>query len=564
MDSEKTSLPFPDDLTDGISQNVGKEEFRYRNLVEMCTDLIWAVDSQGRWTFLNRQATQMIYGYEPEEMLGKPFTEFEPPEQIRSDWETFEKVKSGIPHFKHETVHVRKDGSKVHLSFNAIVRRDAKGKVIGTFGTASDISEQKKIQSLLQDKSDLLSKQQSSLYKLSKMDFADFKSSLRMILKTSAEFLDIERVSCWFFSGDRREIICEDLYIHSDGKHVAGNCLKAENYPKYFESLEENLLIACEDARQDSRTREFTEHYLIPLNIYSMMDVPIRLGGKIIGVLCHEHVGEKRAWKKEEQDFGTSASSIISIAYLISQLRQTQEALQIKTQELQRSNKALEEFAYTASHDLQEPLYIITSFLDTIKTNHHESLNPKVSSLFGRIYNAALRMNQLIIDLLNFARINTRKKPFEKVDLNEVVKQVWKDLELRAKEAQAELKLKKLPLFYSDKMQITQLFLNLLSNALKFKKPDSKALIEVKCSEKAGQLEIIVQDNGIGFEEEYAEKIFQPFQRLHSRSEYEGSGMGLAICQKIVERHHGSIKALSNEGKGSQFIITFPLLEPKS
>lgn len=560
MEKSKTPLSFPGDSFDDIEQSVNKDDFRYRNLVEMCTDLIWAVDTEGRWTFLNRQATQMIYGYEPEEMLGKSFTDFEPSENIKSDLEVFEKVKSGVPHFKYETVHRRKDGNEAYLSFNAIVRKNQNGEVIGTFGTATDISEQKKIQKFLQEKSDLLLRQQSSLYQLSKMDLSNFDVALQSILETSADFMNLERVSCWFFNSDRSEIICKDLYKRSSQKHESGACLKSENYPHYFKALEDNLLLACKDARLDPRTSEFTENYLIPQNIYSMMDVPIRLSGKIIGVLCHEYTETPHDWREEEQDFGTSASSMISIAYVISQLRQTEQALQKKTKELERSNKALEEFAYIASHDLQEPLYIITSFIDTIRTQHKKNLDPQVSSLIERIYNAGVRMTQLIADLLNFAKISTLKKPFEALDLNEIVNKVWKDLELRAKETQAQFKLHSLPPVYSNKLQMTQLFLNLFSNALKFKKADAPVEIEVKSKIlDENWVEIRVEDKGIGFEEEYAQKIFKPFQRLHLRSEYTGSGMGLAVCQKIIERHQGKIEAFSNEGEGSQFVFTLPL-----
>lgn len=418
----------------------------------------------------------------------------------------------------------------------------------------------KDIERFLKEKSDLLTQQQSALLMLSKMDFSDFHSSLREIIEASAHFLKVERVSFWSFNPDKTEIVCKDLFTQSNGKHESGSCLKAQDYPQYFKAMEDNLLLACEDARRDPRTSEFEKNYLIPHNIYSMMDAPVRLGGQMVGVLCHEQVGEKRKWREEEQDFATSASSMISIALLISQLHETKQALQKKTDELQRSNKALEEFAYIASHDLQEPLYIITAFLDNIRNKHASTLDPQVSSLLDRIYNAALRMSQLTHDLLNYARISIRKKPFEAVDLNGVIQDVWKNLELRAKEAHAKLSLETLPILYADKVQMTQLFINLLSNALKFKK--EKVAPQIKISSKNlpdQKTEITIEDNGIGFEKEYVGKIFQPFQRLHSRKQYEGSGMGLAICQKIVERHRGKIEAYSQEEKGSKFVITLPL-----
>ncbi len=553
MDSTKQAPP-------SLLENNEQNSINYRDLVEICNDLIWSVDISGCWTFLNRKATQQIYGYEPEEMLGKSFTLFEPPEQIEKDLLAFAKVKAGVPHFKYETVHIRKDGRRIHLSFNAIVLKDATGKPIGATGTATDISEQKETEKILKDKSNLLVRFQNSLLALSKMDFSNFKSSLQKIIEVSAQVLNVERVSFWSFNSERTEIICEDLFTQSDHKHTSGACLKANEYPQYFKAMEENLLLACEDARKDPRTHEFEKDYLIPQNIYSMMDIPVRFGGQMVGVLCHEQVDTKRKWKEEEQDFATSAANMISIALLISQLRNTESALQKKTAELQRSNKALEEFAYIASHDLQEPLYIITAFLDNIRQKHAATLDPQVTPLIERIYSAAIRMNQLIRDLLNYAKINIRKKPFEEVDLNAVVQDAWHDLELRVTETHAKLITEKLPILYSDKVQITQLFLNLLSNALKFKKENTAPQIKIFSKMLPNQMaEITIEDNGIGFEEEYVAKIFQPFQRLHPRKSFEGSGIGLAICKKIVERHHGKIEAQSQNQNGSKFIITLPL-----
>ncbi|GEM_PF-2662308 len=265
---------------------------------------------------------------------------------------------------------------------------------------------------------------------------------------------------------------------------------------------------------------------------------------------------QTRVFVKGNDEFSILANSINQMAEGLDHIT---ASLKNKTEELRRSNKELEQFAYIASHDLQEPLYIIQAFINTLQTQHAAKLNREMENLLERIQNAANRMSQLVQDVLQFSRITTRTKPFEVVNLNQTVQEVLADLELRIKDSHAKIEIDSLPTLYADKFQMRQLFQNLLSNALKFHKKGKAPHIRVKSELYKNFAEILIEDNGIGFESEFIEKIFQPFQRLHSRSEYEGSGIGLAICQKIVERHQGNISAQSQQNEGSQFAITLPL-----
>jgi signal transduction histidine kinase len=183
---------------------------------------------------------------------------------------------------------------------------------------------------------------------------------------------------------------------------------------------------------------------------------------------------------------------------------------------------------------------------------------------------AADRMHNLIDDLLDYSRITTKAKPYEHLSLNNIVEDVLSDLELRIKETNAEIKIGQLPEIDADPVQMRQLFQNLIGNALKFSSNDVKPVIEIECKYKDTVVHtnehngiqyncgIIIRDNGIGFDQKYAKRIFNVFERLHSRSEYEGSGMGLAICQKIIERHNGHISVASKEGVGTTFTIELP------
>jgi PAS domain S-box-containing protein len=236
-------------------------------------------------------------------------------------------------------------------------------------------------------------------------------------------------------------------------------------------------------------------------------------------------------------------------------------ALKKTAAELARSNEELAQFAYVASHDLQEPLRKIVAFGERLHTHSRAALDDLGRDYLDRMEDAARRMGQLIESLLDLSRVTTRGQEFQTVDLNEVVAEVLGDLETRIRQTRGRVETEKLPILRADRSQMRQLFQNLIGNALKFHKPDVPPTVMVLCQRaEGGGWEIHVTDNGIGFDEKYLDRIFRPFQRLHSRSEYEGSGMGLAICSKIVARHAGQFTAHSQPGTGSDFVVTLPAM----
>lgn len=441
--------------------------------------------------------------------------------------------------------------------------RDTQGVVTGVLGFALDITERKKGEEILKKRAEQAVRFQNVLLGLAKMEHQDMEESLKKIAAADAQALEVERVSIWCFNDDRLGIDCYTLYKLSEDIFEKGVHLEAKDYPLYFQALEESRTINANDAHRDPRTKEFSESYLKPLGISSMMDVPIRLGGQIIGIVCHEHVGHKKIWSQEEQDFAASIADMISLACVSQKRREAEEALKKTTQDLIRSNKELEQFAYVTSHDLQEPLHKIIAFGDRIQTLKEE--DSRREEFLKRMQRAAGQMRQLINDLLQFARITTRKRPFETLELEKVVREVLSDLDFRLTETKAKVEVGSLPQVHGDPLQIRQLFQNLLSNALKFTLPGQAPRVQILAKQTPeGTMEIQIRDEGIGFNEEFLKKIFQPFQRLNPREDYEGSGMGLALCQKIVQRHGGELKAQSEEGKGATFIIRLPSPAHKS
>ncbi|MEC7754855.1 PAS domain-containing protein [Roseivirga sp. UBA1976] len=231
--------------------------------------------------------------------------------------------------------------------------------------------------------------------------------------------------------------------------------------------------------------------------------------------------------------------------------RELQESLQA----LERSNRELQDFAYVASHDLQEPLRVITSYLQLLEIGHAEKLDDEARHFIQSIIKASARMKNLINDLLTISKLDTSPKEIEPVDLNEVLKIVCDNLEFSINESDAQIVYDNLPTVEGDRSRLEQLFQNLMSNAIKFRRHDVQPRVEITATEKGQKFRIAVSDNGIGIESKYTERIFTIFQRLHSRDEYDGTGIGLAICKKIVESHGSTFTVESEVGKGTSFIF---------
>jgi signal transduction histidine kinase len=253
-------------------------------------------------------------------------------------------------------------------------------------------------------------------------------------------------------------------------------------------------------------------------------------------------------------------------------LQQTLSELRQQREELERSNRELQDFASIASHDLQEPLRKVRAFGDRLERKLGAEITPDARDCLVRMQDAAARMSVLISDLLRYSRVTTHALPLEPVDLGRIAREVIGDLEVAIERSNAEIDIGPLPTVEADALQMRQLFQNLLSNALKFQQPETPPRIAVqsRCLEANGSgaastldsetqwYELRFADNGIGFDEKYLDRIFTIFQRLHGRTSYEGSGVGLAVCRKIVDRHGGHITAQSTPGKGATFLVTLP------
>lgn len=241
----------------------------------------------------------------------------------------------------------------------------------------------------------------------------------------------------------------------------------------------------------------------------------------------------------------------------ISNRQHAESALLKSNQELARSNAELEQFAYVASHDLQAPLATIASYAQLLEKRYKDQLDSQASKFIGNIVHGCTRMQTLIDDLLEYSRVGRSQRPFELVDCNHAIQQTIANLQGAIRDTKAVVTYNNLPTVMGDNSQLVQLFQNLVGNAIKYRH-DAAPAVHITASKQEGNWLFSISDNGIGIAMQHQERIFQIFQRLHTQREYSGTGIGLAICQKIVERHGGSIWVESEPGQGSTFHFTLP------
>jgi light-regulated signal transduction histidine kinase (bacteriophytochrome) len=320
---------------------------------------------------------------------------------------------------------------------------------------------------------------------------------------------------------------------------------------------------------KNSQLQECHMALLQEFQVKANLVVPILQQEQLWGLLIAHQCSGPRQWTSFETELLLQLANQIGIA--LAQARLLKQETQ-QRQELARSNAELQEFAYVASHDLQEPLRKIQAFGDRLQSKCGDALTEQGRDYLERMQGAARRMQGLIEDLLTLSRVTTQAQPFVPTDLNQVVQEVLSDLEVRLRQAGGGVEVGELPILDADPGQMRRLCQNLIGNALKFHQDGEPPAIRIYSSrlqsaatgmDSPDRWQIFIEDNGIGFDEKYLDRIFNPFQRLHGRGEFEGTGMGLAICRKIVERHGGTLGARSTPGEGTTFIATLPANQPQ-
>jgi PAS domain S-box-containing protein len=467
------------------------------------------------------EGAEKLYGYKENEVIGVSTHEILQtrfPSSFKTIMDTFYKEE----HWSGEVIHTNKNSRKIHVETSWTLRRNAAGIAIGFLEINRDITEKKNAELALIEREAQLTIA-TQIAKLGYWEFDvlkgifTFNDHFYAIFKTTAE-----KVEGYMMALDRYA----ELFVYPDDRSIVvkevADAINSTD-PNFSHRLEHRIIYA------NGETGYISVHF------YLVKDDEGRTI-KTFGI--NQDITDR---KKSEET-----------------LQRSEANLEQKNKELELKNKELEQFAYVASHDLQEPLRTTSSFAELLQQQYQGRLDERADKYLTFINQSSERMKVLIKDLLDYSRIG-RKKEKEYVDCNLILQEVLDDLNAAIKETQAEINVAALPVFHGYPTEIKQLFQNLIINAIKFRKKNTPPQIKISAIKINGQWEFACNDNGIGIEEEHRERIFIIFQRLHTRNDYEGSGIGLAHCKKIVELHGGKIWIESMPGEGSTFNFTIPV-----
>ncbi len=476
------------------------------SIVDSSDDAIIGKTLDGIIVSWNRGA-QKIYGYSADEVRGKSISILVPPDHPDESLQLLERIRQGQSIEHYETIHMRKDGKKICASLTISPIKDATGKIIGASTIAWDITDQKRIEIALRES----------------------EARFRSITQSATD-----------------AIISAD----SDDNIISWN-KGAQTIFGYTEeeALGKSLTITIPERYRDAHKKGLER-------VNSTGET--RIIGKTVEMVGMRKDGSEFPLELSLSTWKIGTRRLYSgIIRDVTERKQTDEKLKQTLAELERSNKDLEQFAYAASHDLQEPLRTVSNFSQLLAKRYKGELDEKADQFIGFIVDGSTRMQEMIDNLLAYSRISTRAKPFEPTNCETVFDQALTNVKMAIEESAALVTHDPLPTVMADASQMVQLFQNLLSNAIKFRK--EKPRITVSAVQKGNEWFFSVEDNGIGMAPEFMEHIFKVFQREHTSAEYPGTGVGLAICKKIVERHGGGIWVESQVGIGSTFYFTIPV-----
>jgi PAS domain S-box-containing protein len=515
---------------------LSRERLLLRTLIDNLPDCIYAKDTAGRKILANPADLKNLHCATESEAIGKTDFDLFPAEIAEKFWADDQKVIRGESVINREEYFFNEEGQKCWLLTSKLPLRDQDGNLVGLVGIGRNITKQKQAEDSLDRE--------------------------RILLRTL-----IDRMPDAIYIKDK------------EGRFVLNNAIHAQR--------------RCEKSPADMKGKTDFDYFPkeIAGQFFADEQKIMQTGQPLINQEQYTSIGTApgvKRWmvvsKVLWQDDQGNILGTIGITRDVHEFKMAREALQASEEklresaaQLERSNRELQDFAYVASHDLQEPLRKIVVFGERLKEKAADRLEAETLDYLQRMQNAASRMQTLINDLLTFSRVTTKAHPLSTMDLARTAQEVLDDLESRIENTKGRVEVGPLPAIEAEPLQMRQLFQNLIGNALKFRRPDVPPVVKIEAKIFSGVLpqaaadapeqklcELTVSDNGIGFDEKYLDRIFNVFQRLHTRNEYEGTGMGLAIARKIVLYHGGAITAKSAPEKGATFIVTLPVAHPKT
>ena len=564
--------------TESIHQELRKTEERYQKMIAEVSDYAILSLSPGGIVQTWNKGAEKIKGYSANEIIGKSFKTFYSQEDQKNklpDKLLEEARKNGRA--EHEGWRVRKNGTKFWGSVVITALHDDDDNVMGFTKVTRDLTERKLAEDKQQKNNEELSAATEELTATTEELTAATEELQKINAELHANKTHLEQANASLKASEQRyhRMVSEVsdyaiLLLSTEG--IIENWNKgAENIKGYTASEivgksfktfygEEDRKNKLPDTLLERARREGKAWH----EGWRVRKDGSKFWGSVVITALHDDNNKVIGFSKVTRD-------LTDRKLAEDKIRENSERLEQQNKELERMNQELTSFAYVSSHDLQEPLRKIQTFITRIVETEAATLTEKGKDYFTRIQNAANRMQVLIDDLLTYSRTNTDQRRVETTDLNVILNEVKSDLREKIDEKQAEIKSTKLPTMEVIAFQFRQLLINLIGNSMKFSKQDVAPKIEIKSEVVTGSEipdhkqspnkkyhHITLTDNGIGFESEYNQKIFEVFQRLHGRSEYSGTGIGLAICKKIVENHNGFIRAEGILDVGATFHIYLP------
>lgn len=528
-----------------FEQALREREAHFRMLAEVMPQLVWTSAPDGMLDFCNSRWLAYT-GLSAEEVNADGWAVVLHPDDVAAALEAWRRASVAGEEYQMEQRLRSADGSYRWFLVRALPLRDEQGNVVKWYGTCTDIDDRKQVEEALRASE----REYRATFELAGSGKAQADPITWRFLRVNRRFCEITGYS----EAELLERTFQDI-THPDD-------LQGE--------LEDAALVLRGERDQWKREKRFVRKdgsivWVIVTGslVHDAEGRPFRAIATV-----HDITDRKRVEEEREVLFQALQEERAQLRALNDTLEQR---VAERTHDLTRANRTLEqrnrelqEFAYVALHDLQEPLRKIRAFSSMLQHEYGSRLDAEVQVILERMENAAARMSQLITDLLTFSRVATRTREFKRVDLRAVADEVLTDLEVSVAETGGRVVIEDLCHVEADPLQMRQLLQNLIGNALKFRRDDEPPVVHVRASlhrQRSGPIafcRIEVEDNGVGFEEKYLERIFAPFQRLHEHK-YSGTGMGLAICRRIAERHGGNITATSEPGKGSCFMVTLPV-----
>ncbi|MGC9356598.1 MAG: PAS domain S-box protein [Anaerolineae bacterium] len=482
-----------------------KSEKKFRTLIENVVDWVWQVDTDGVYTYVSPQV-EKIMGYPVSEILGKTPFDFMTPQEAARVGAIFATIAARRERIVGlEDTLIARDGREILFETNATPMFDAQGEFTGYMGTCRDITERKRSEEALRESEAKM----RSIFRVAPIGIGVVCDRI---------FMAVNERLCEIVGYARDELIGRDariLYPTDEDYEYVGR-------EKYRQIGERGT------GRVETRFRH--------------------KDGRIIDVLL----------SSTPLDLSDLSAGVTFTVLNITERKQAEAQIKHYAAELERSNQDLEHFAYVVSHDLQEPARMVKSYLNLLEQSYYSELDEEARELIAYAMDGAERMQAMIRALLDLSRVETRGVDFAPVDCNLLVRNALDDLTLTIEERGADVTHDPLPIVMADQAQLTQVFQNLVGNAIKFRREDEAPRVHISAQQEDDQWIFSVEDNGIGVDPNQKERIFQIFQRLHTQEEYPGIGIGLALCRRIVERHGGRIWVESEPGQGSTFYFTLP------